>query len=41
MTLIETSIETPSIRVCALHPAVRLCVGCGRSLDEIARWMAA
>jgi uncharacterized protein len=33
-------IETPCIRVCVLHPALRLCVGCGRSLDEIARWIA-
>lgn len=41
MTAIETSIETPCIGVCALHPALRPCVGCGRSLDEIARWMRA
>jgi hypothetical protein len=33
------SIETPCIRSCVVHPALRLCVGCGRTLDEIARWI--
>jgi len=31
-------IESPCVRVCTLDPASGLCVGCGRSLDEIARW---
>ncbi len=33
------SIDTPCIRICVVHPSLRLCVGCGRSLDEIARWV--
>jgi uncharacterized protein len=33
------NIETPCNRTCVLHPASRLCVGCGRSLDEIACWI--
>ena len=33
-------LQTPCIRVCVVHPASGLCVGCGRSLDEIARWIA-
>jgi hypothetical protein len=33
-------IETPCIRVCVVHPALRLCVGCGRTLDEIESWIA-
>jgi uncharacterized protein len=33
------SIETPCIRVCTVHPALRLCSGCGRTLDEIAGWI--
>jgi uncharacterized protein len=33
------SIETPCIRICVVHPSLRLCTGCGRSLDEIARWI--
>ncbi len=32
-------IKTPCNRVCVLHPTLRLCIGCGRSLDEIARWI--
>jgi hypothetical protein len=31
-------IESPCNRVCTLDPASNLCLGCGRSLDEIARW---
>jgi predicted Fe-S protein YdhL (DUF1289 family) len=29
---------SPCIAVCRLDPATGLCVGCGRSIDEIARW---
>ena len=36
---VDTAIETPCTRVCMVHPALALCLGCGRSLDEIARWM--
>jgi predicted Fe-S protein YdhL (DUF1289 family) len=32
------AIETPCIKVCIVDPASRLCRGCGRTLDEIARW---
>jgi predicted Fe-S protein YdhL (DUF1289 family) len=39
MASTATSIETPCNRVCVVHPALGLCIGCGRSLDEIARWM--
>jgi predicted Fe-S protein YdhL (DUF1289 family) len=31
-------IESPCNRVCTLDPASGLCLGCGRSLDEIVRW---
>jgi predicted Fe-S protein YdhL (DUF1289 family) len=34
------AIETPCIRICAVHPALKVCVGCGRTLDEIGRWIA-
>jgi predicted Fe-S protein YdhL (DUF1289 family) len=34
------SIETPCISICTLDPALGLCVGCGRALDEIARWIS-
>jgi hypothetical protein len=38
MASAETSIETPCNRVCVVHPSLGLCIGCGRSLDEIGRW---
>jgi predicted Fe-S protein YdhL (DUF1289 family) len=39
MASTATSIETPCNRVCVVHPALGLCIGCGRSLDEITRWV--
>ena len=30
-------IESPCIQVCTLD-AARMCIGCGRTLDEIAAW---
>jgi len=29
---------SPCIAVCRLDPKTGLCVGCGRSIDEIAQW---
>jgi uncharacterized protein len=34
------AIETPCNKVCTVDPASALCVGCGRTLDEIASWLA-
>jgi predicted Fe-S protein YdhL (DUF1289 family) len=31
-------IESPCVKVCVVHPGAGLCVGCLRSLDEIAGW---
>lgn len=31
-------IESPCIKICVVHPESRLCTGCLRSIDEIARW---
>ncbi len=36
----ETSISSPCNRICVVHPTLRVCIGCGRSLDEIAGWIA-
>ncbi|WP_291869288.1 DUF1289 domain-containing protein [Bradyrhizobium sp.] len=30
--------ETPCIAVCIIDPRSSLCLGCGRTLPEIARW---
>jgi len=32
------STETPCIAVCMMDPKTSLCLGCGRTLPEIARW---
>ena len=31
-------VESPCVKVCVVHPAARMCVGCYRSIDEIAGW---
>lgn len=36
----RAEIESPCIKLCVTHPQSGLCMGCFRSLDEIARWSA-
>ncbi|GHC58931.1 DUF1289 domain-containing protein [Neogemmobacter tilapiae] len=31
-------LDSPCVKICVIHPEERLCVGCLRSLDEIAKW---
>lgn len=31
-------VSTPCIRICQIEPESQLCLGCWRSLDEIAAW---
>ena len=31
-------VSTPCIQVCVIDPRSALCVGCGRTLNEIAAW---
>lgn len=31
-------IETPCVKICTLDAPSGLCLGCGRTVDEIARW---
>ena len=33
------AVETPCNKVCTVDPASSLCIGCGRSLAEIAGWL--
>ncbi|HEY6992478.1 MAG TPA: DUF1289 domain-containing protein [Xanthobacteraceae bacterium] len=35
-----TDIESPCNKVCVVDPISALCIGCGRSLAEIAGWIA-
>jgi uncharacterized protein len=39
MNRAEPLVESPCNHVCVVHPTARLCIGCGRSLDEIGRWI--
>lgn len=36
----SAGIETPCINICSLDAGRRHCLGCGRTLEEIARWRA-
>jgi predicted Fe-S protein YdhL (DUF1289 family) len=38
MASAKANIESPCNKVCVMHPSLGLCIGCGRSLDEVARW---
>jgi len=31
-------VKSPCVEVCRMDPAEDVCVGCWRTLDEIARW---
>jgi predicted Fe-S protein YdhL (DUF1289 family) len=33
-----SAIETPCIRICSIEHGSGLCIGCGRTLAEIAGW---
>ena len=34
----RNEIESPCVQICVVHPAERICTGCYRTTDEIARW---
>lgn len=34
----RNEIESPCVRICVVHPEARICTGCYRTIDEIARW---
>jgi predicted Fe-S protein YdhL (DUF1289 family) len=38
-TPIESPMQSPCNRVCVVHPGLRQCIGCGRTLGEIAQWV--
>ena len=33
-------LSTPCVKVCVIDPISALCIGCGRTVDEIAAWTA-
>ena len=37
--LIDAPVRSPCVSVCVLDPAgTNVCIGCGRTLDEVAAW---
>jgi len=34
-----SAIATPCVKVCTLDAAAGICLGCGRTLGEIERWL--
>jgi hypothetical protein len=34
----RAEIESPCVKLCAVHPTERICVGCFRTLEEIGNW---
>lgn len=34
----RAEVDSPCVKVCVVHPEARICVGCHRTLDEIAGW---
>lgn len=31
-------VASPCVNICVVHPGARICTGCYRSIEEIARW---
>jgi predicted Fe-S protein YdhL (DUF1289 family) len=36
----RAEIESPCVKVCVIDPATGFCIGCFRTIDEIAGWSA-
>ncbi len=34
----RNEVESPCVKLCTIHPTERICVGCFRTIDEIAGW---
>jgi len=34
----RAELDSPCVKICTIHPAERLCIGCLRTIDEIAGW---
>jgi hypothetical protein len=36
----QVDMESPCVKICTYLPGAGLCLGCGRTLEEIAGWTA-
>lgn len=34
----RNEVQSPCVKLCTIHPAERICVGCLRTIDEISSW---
>ena len=34
----RAEIDSPCVKLCVVHPETRLCIGCNRTIEEIAAW---
>lgn len=34
----RAEIDSPCVKLCAVHPVEKICVGCFRTVEEIANW---
>lgn len=34
----RNEIDSPCVKLCSIHPTERICVGCHRTIEEIAGW---
>ncbi len=34
----RAEIDSPCVDICVIHPKAKICIGCYRTGDEIARW---
>lgn len=34
----RAEVDSPCVKICAIHPTERLCVGCFRTIEEITAW---
>lgn len=34
----RNEVDSPCVKICVMHPRAGICVGCHRTLDEIAEW---
>ncbi|MCX8509733.1 MAG: DUF1289 domain-containing protein [Rhodobacteraceae bacterium] len=34
----RTEVDSPCVKLCAIHPTERICVGCMRTIEEITAW---
>jgi predicted Fe-S protein YdhL (DUF1289 family) len=35
---VRDEVESPCVKLCVVHPEERVCVGCFRTIEEIATW---